>query len=318
MLQAQLADVYRLQMYSSSALDRLQSPLPSDTYGASPRTHCANVLRYNSVFSQSHGVGKGDTLPLLYDEDPEDHSDNAEAAAAVGVKPVGKPTAGVGICGHKSTVKKTLGNVFYTAYCKHWSKLTKTASSTRGGAPLIAQQDMCDAFCFYQWAVALLTQPPVAAVGDNSEAIASVQNALRKVVQYHSIPEPVSSRHLPIASLRSVDEDEEEAAKLSSNSGGNHHHHHHGNVSVLCLDSSWCNWSNQPSMYKKDWYLKNIGVPCEDTPEGRGFCIGSPGRQSAVRQELFFVKRREHWAKKQHKICISSGAFIHHEVDNRE
>jgi hypothetical protein len=64
--------------------------------------------------------------------------------------------------------------------------------------------------------------------------------------------------------------------------------HSHGshNISVLCLASDWCNWSNQPSMYTKKWYLQHIGAPCEDTPEGRGFCIGSPGRQSAVRRVI--------------------------------
>jgi hypothetical protein len=55
-------------------------------------------------------------------------------------------------------------------------------------------------------------------------------------------------------------------------------------LSVLCLASDWCNWSNQPSMYTKKWYLQHIGAPCEDTPEGRGFCIGSPGRQSDAHQ----------------------------------
>jgi hypothetical protein len=110
---------------------------------------------------------------------------------------------------------------------------------------------------------------------------------------------------------------------------GNHAHYHQVEASplstrnsssthVICLTSDWCNWSNQPSMYRRDWYLRHIGGPCEETPEGRAFCIGSPGRQSAVRQELFFVKRREHWASKKHKICLSSGVFIHHEVDNRE
>lgn len=279
-LQQQRTHVFRMQLYSSSALRNLASPLPMDTYGPSPTQHCANVLRYHAAAGATP-------------EAPEDGILLVDNSVPLTQRLPGAsegPPAARGICNHKALAKRTLGNVFYTAYCKHWSKLKKTAASFASATTIAApQQDMCDAFCFYQWAAALLKVPSEEGASDQ---INGIRNVLKRIVQLHELPVMPRSR----------------------NSGGGVV----ANTSVICLSSDWCNWSNQPSMYRRDWYLAHIGGPCENTPEGRGYCIGSPGRQSAVRQELFFVKRREHWARKQHKICLSSGSFIHHEVDNRE
>lgn len=287
------ADVFRLQLYSSSELKflggggrrRASAPksewspeeavdqvLPLKTYGQDPYTHCRDADHYHQVDDQ-HGA------------------------------PVNSAWLR-GICLSKKKAKQQ-GDVFYTAYCKHWKRLSRAAG---GGGEADPQQDLCDSFCFFQWATSLLSRAannsssggevtkllPLDFDGDLDGSNPRVQQALQRLQR--------ASLHLHPPDV-TVDVGKSPLTTSSSSQRP-----------VLCLTSAWCNWSNQPSLYRVSWYLQHIAKPCESSTK---YCIGKPGRQSAVRQELYF-KDRAVWGNKEHKICLSTGLFIHHEVDNRE
>eukprot|EP00760_Papus_ankaliazontas_P035873 PhM_4_TR8062/c0_g1_i1/m.80330 len=85
-----------------------------------------------------------------------------------------------------------------------------------------------------------------------------------------------------------------------------------GEEEVYCTTSEMCNWTNQPTLYRTQWYVDEIMALCEKNREG---CMGPPGRGSAVRQEIFLTSA---WKRKKHRVCVSRGLFIHYEIDNRE
>ena len=82
-----------------------------------------------------------------------------------------------------------------------------------------------------------------------------------------------------------------------------------------CVTSAECNWTNQPTLYSVEWYKTAVMAPCERDANA---CLGSPGRASAVRQEVYFLRHDDAWRNRKYKICVSSGLFYHHEIDNRE
>ena len=197
----------------------ISAMLPTNTYGSNPHLHCQHAPQYHKP-----AEGGSSSSPL------------------------------VGIClGSKKHVKASQGHVFYTAYCKHWSKLQAT-----GGQLDEPQGDMCDSFCFLEWAL-----------------------------QKEAPPSRIQARNVSI----------------------------HRDSDVVCLTSEDCNWTNQPTVYKRSWFLEEISAPCTGNPSA---CVGKPGRISAVRQEQFYRKHPEHWAQKRFRVCLSRGIFYHNEVDNRE
>lgn len=170
-----------------------------------------------------------------------------------------------------ATAKRKQGNVFNTAYCKHWRKFGKEKP----------EKDLCDSFCFVDWS--LLQDPSNFPVID--------QSIVKRYVDGVEIGNTALTEH----------PNGEDGTK---------------NASVtMCMSSGECNWTNQPTLYRKSWFLGAIAAPCEANPKK---CMGSPGRMSAVRQEQFFVKNDRHWRMAKHKVCLSQGLFYHFEVDNRE
>jgi hypothetical protein len=142
------------------------------------------------------------------------------------------------------------------------------------------QQDLCDAFCFATWATNSSFSPYREHAADK----------FRNVQLYTA-----DGRSLGNAAVEAPDSD---AAR------------------VVCLTSTECNWTNQPAMYAKKWFLEHIVKPCRADREN---CVGLPGRRSAVLQEQFFLKPRSGWPNARHPVCIHRGGlFYHNEVDNRE
>ena len=227
-------------------------------YTATGKSDVYRLQLYSSPLISDEPQKAG--LPLsTYGDRPHYHCQRASLYANSSSP---SPDPDRGICLRPSVAKRKYGPVFNTAYCKHWKKLNSAKDSP--------QQDLCDSFCFVEWATMwhrLSSASPLRAEGQLK-----------------------LSRHV----------------EFTKNQEGE---------LVLCLTSEACNWTNQPTMYRASWYLQHIAAPCESSP---AFCIGKPGRQSAVRQELYFVKQRKHWADTRHKICLGSGLFVHHEIDNRE
>jgi hypothetical protein len=177
-----------------------------------------------------------------------------------------------------AAAKRTEGAVFNTAYCKHWRKFAGKEGP---------QQDMCDAMCFAEWATAAAVAPARGEVADKKLATVKVfDGAARRIAR------------------DGFDSAAEYGAAVDARG------------EVLCMASDACNWTNQPAMYTKAWFLAAVEAPCRAHPAK---CVGQPGRRSAVLQELFFVKSRAHWAARRHRVCLHRrGLFYHHEVDNRE
>lgn len=181
-----------------------------------------------------------------------------------------------GVCMRdKRSIKASHGHEFYTAYCKHWNKLQlkKGVGTEEGLMPAVKPQaDMCDSFCFLEWAT----------MGSQMKAANSMLASSRDVAPTNRI----------------------QGRNVSTTDEG-----------VVCLTSEDCNWTNQPTLYSRSWFLDSIAKPCLDNPAA---CVGKPGRMSAVRQEQFYLKYPDFWARKNYKVCLSSGVFYHNEVDNRE
>ena len=218
----QQADLFRLQLYSSADYlgdAAMRGILPHNTYGSDPHTHCQRAALYNT---------------------PPAPSSTSQQE---------------GVClRSKGAVRAAFGQVFHTAYCKHWAKLQLSPQEQKSGIAR-PQSDMCDSFCFAEWAA------------------------------WKRPPQRISHRNVTI------------------------------DGSIICLTSEDCNWTNQPTLYKRRWYLDQIAAPCLRSPE---YCVGRPGRMSAVRQEQFYIKHPQHWAQHRYRICLTSGIFYHNEVDNRE
>jgi hypothetical protein len=176
-----------------------------------------------------------------------------------------------------AAAKQRGDRVFVTAYCKHWAKLERGASS-----PVVPQQDMCDSLCFPRWSE--LARKPRNEGGQGGTAISDVVRA-------------------------------KFSSALSVESGGDHG----GGAldsDVLCTTSEWCNWTNQPTLFRREWYERAIMAACLARPRE---CVGSPGRRSAVLQEVFFVKNAAAWRERRYRVCLHRrGLFFHNEIDNRE
>ena len=200
-----------------------------------------------------------------------------------------------GVCANSKAVKKQFGHVFYTAYCKHWKKVTDLRDTP--------QHDMCDSFCFFVWA----SIAHAAALEESrGRGFGAVRQLLSKITGRSKF---LNGSSLTAASSRLQESNSSLVASALFAVAKDQQQ-------LLCLTSEDCNWTNQPTMYRKAWYLDNIAAPCE---QSTGYCIGKEGRQSAVRQELFFAKNRGAWAARRHKVCIAgAGLFIHDEVDNSE
>ena len=184
--------------------------------------------------------------------------------------------------------------VFVTAYCKHWVKLQgRHGAAAAAAATAAPQQDLCDAMCFPRWHALARSARTIAAAGMSQVAMAKFAhvNAYR-----------TSGKQLDGARRGGDDSSDDDTEGAAPH--------------VLCTDSEWCNWTNQPTMFRKAWLEASIKAPCLAHPRD---CVGVPGRKSAVLQEVFFVKNAEAWRKRRHKICLhSEGLFFHYEVDNRE
>lgn len=190
-------------------------------------------------------------------------------------------------CGNAKNSDRSLFN----AYCKHWAKVQTQ----------VTQQDMCDATCFVRWHDMISAAAPLQRRGsdiEDAELTPAERLARQKEVGVNDtfIRELTDvAKSKMIKNVRSLKDGREESG------------------SVLCTDSSLCNWSNQPSMYYLDWYRKNVREPCLENPKG---CVGKPGRKSAVLQEVFFVKSKKDWADRKHRICVHRrGLFVHQELD---
>lgn len=180
--------------------------------------------------------------------------------------------------------KAEKGRVFNTAYCKHGRKFRSPS----------AQQDLCDAFCFTDWVEQALNA---------TEPAKQFVKARRDVSWRSTVREPGGggASSAAEAALGSVPDYDGGASATE----------------YLCMTSAECNWTNQPTLYRRDWYLAAIAAPCEKARPNH--CIAPPGRRSAVLQELFFSKFPVHWAHRRYKVCVPRiGLFYHHEVDNRE
>lgn len=178
--------------------------------------------------------------------------------------------------------KQNGNRVFYTAYCKHWAKLMNEKETP--------QQDLCDSVCFAEWEKMMMTMTGMV----NQSSLSSSSKLSFEGPRQKFRSALVARRRISENDIDDIDHDDD----------------------VLCTTSEWCNWTNQPTMYLKRWYEDNIKAPCLASPQG---CVGVPGRKSAVLQEIFFVKNRNAWRGRKHKICLHrKGLFYHFEIDNRE
>jgi hypothetical protein len=253
---------------------------------------------------------------------------------------------------HCASAKQKYGNVYNTAYCKHWRKFSNNA--------VRPQNDLCDSFCFVSWTEmfhprlsdqastplrmkknALVPNDPQATSYDKANASARFLSLLPRVAtplssestakkNVKGVPNSVES---PFMSLYNRDAlpnfveggtEKKKTENLDADVVPGVEQHLTADetgkdgldgVRYYCLTSDECNWTNQPAMYRKAWYEEAIMKPCEGNV---ALCMGSPGRGSAVRQEVYFNKNQSAWGKKKYRVCLSAGLFYHHEVDNRE
>jgi hypothetical protein len=244
---------------------------------------------------------------------------------------------------HCASAKQKYGNVYNTAYCKHWKKFSNNA--------IRPQNDLCDSFCFVSWTE--MFHPRIGGGGGwgaagspneqkapNNAAAQGVYDKANASTRYLSLLPSVVDAHAGATKKKGKDApgDSAESRSLSlynrdamptlrgdpENDAGVEQGHPRGlefgkdgldGVRYYCMTSDECNWTNQPAMYRKEWYEEAIMRPCEGNV---GLCMGSPGRGSAVRQEVYFNKNQTAWGKKKYRVCLSGGLFYHHEVDNRE